>query len=102
MRTIDAIGIRHLLDGCVISEVEDLTKPDARIFRLAASRLGTPPGECAFVGDHPVSDVGGAAAAGMFPIWKRVSYWKEPDSVAAISQMDELEAKLFPEKPPAA
>ena len=101
-RTVDALGIRILIDEFLVSETENVREPDLEIFQLAASRLGLPPGDCAFVGDHPISDIQGATRAGMMPIWKRVPYWEAPDSCAAISDLTELEAVLFPRKPPAA
>lgn len=43
-------------------------KPDGRVFALAAARVGVPPEACLFVGDEPVWDYEGAAAAGMTPV----------------------------------
>ena len=41
-----------------------VAKPDPRIYRIAAERLGVEPGECLFVDDQPPF-VEGARAAGM-------------------------------------
>ncbi|PAT40960.1 HAD family hydrolase [Vandammella animalimorsus] len=44
-------------------------KPDARIFRLGAQRLGLPPQAVLHVGDDPLLDVAGARNAGMQAFW---------------------------------
>jgi len=51
-------------DGVVISGAERMRKPDARIYRLAAERVGVEPEACVFV-DDVVRNVDGAAAVGM-------------------------------------
>ncbi|MEK7476130.1 MAG: HAD family hydrolase [Candidatus Coatesbacteria bacterium] len=43
-------------------------KPDRRVFALACDRLGVRAEHCWFVGDEPVWDYEGAAAAGMKPV----------------------------------
>lgn len=58
------LGLLAHLDTVVLSFEEGLVKPDPRIFRLAANRLGIPVHECLFVGDTPHAD-GGAVHAGM-------------------------------------
>jgi putative hydrolase of the HAD superfamily len=40
-----------LFDAVVISDQVGLRKPDPEIFRLTASKIGLPPGECLFVDD---------------------------------------------------
>lgn len=61
------MGLLAYLDTVVLSFEEGLVKPDPRIFRLAADRLGVPANECVFVGDDPQAD-GGAVHAGMTSI----------------------------------
>jgi len=70
-RTIDAIGIRDAVDVVLISQAENLRKPDARLFHRAAGHLDIRPDKCIFVGDNPEADVLGAEAAGMRAIWLR-------------------------------
>jgi len=70
-RTIDALGIRELVDAVLISQAEGLRKPDRAIFERAAQRLGVPPRQCLFVGDSPAADILGAHAAGMKTAWFR-------------------------------
>jgi epoxide hydrolase-like predicted phosphatase len=54
----------EIFDDIVDSSVVGLRKPDARIFRMAAERLGVKPQECVFLDDVP-SNVQGAEAVGM-------------------------------------
>jgi len=42
-----------------------MAKPDPRIYRLAAERLGVAPTDCVFVGDGADGELDGAAAVGM-------------------------------------
>ena len=67
MAKLRACGAAHHFDKrCRLFSGEiRLEKPDPRAFRLLASRLGCDPGEVLFVGDDPVRDIAGAAAAGM-------------------------------------
>lgn len=89
--TIDALGIRPLLDAILISEVEGVRKPDRAMFERAAARLGVTPSECCHVGDHPDVDIAGARAAGMKAVWKRVTYWAQPyEAVPIIDTLSDL------------
>jgi putative hydrolase of the HAD superfamily len=75
-RKIDGLGLGSFFDTVLISEMEGIRKPDARIFDRACERCGIDrPAEAMFVGDHPDVDVAGAHAAGMVAVWKRVPYW---------------------------
>ena len=69
-------GLLARVDEALISEEEQLRKPDQRIFALAAERLGVTTAECVFVGDNPETDIGGAYNAGMKTVWfKGVLPW---------------------------
>ena len=57
-------GLIDVLDVIVISGEEGILKPDARIYHLAAGRLGVPVADCLFV-DDVEENVAGARAAGM-------------------------------------
>lgn len=57
-------GLLDAFDAIVISGEVGIVKPDARIYRLVAGRLGAPPGECLFVDDYEENIVG-ARAVGM-------------------------------------
>ena len=57
-------NVTPVFDAIVISGEVGVVKPDARIYLLAAERLGVPVGECLFVDDF-IENVAGAQAAGM-------------------------------------
>jgi HAD superfamily hydrolase (TIGR01509 family) len=52
-------------DAAVLSADVGLSKPDARIYRLALERLGAEPPDAIFVGDGESDELAGAEAAGM-------------------------------------
>lgn len=68
-RNLEALGLPNLVDAILISEQEQLRKPDPQIFERAAARLGLTPEECLFVGDHPRNDIQGARNAKMRTVW---------------------------------
>lgn len=59
--------VAQAVDAVIISAEEGLAKPDARIYRLAAERLGVRPDEAVFV-DDAWPNVEGARAAGMWAV----------------------------------
>src|SRR5262249_23791598 len=61
---LDGLGLSSALDAIVWSTDVGAAKPDARIFRVAAVRLGVPVGDVLHVGDEPDTDVAGARRAG--------------------------------------
>ena len=69
MRKLRVTGLLPLVDLIVISENEQVKKPDPLIFRRAAERLAVQAAECVFVGDHPRNDVYGAGIVGMKTVW---------------------------------
>lgn len=93
-RHIEALGLHRMVDAILISETEGLRKPDPALFRRAARRLGARPEDCLFVGDNPVADVLGAAAAGMKTAWFRSGgTWHAhgpPVPGATIDRLDEV------------
>jgi len=58
------LGLHRAVDTMVISAEERLAKPDERIYRLAAERLGVRPEEAVFVDDLSVN-IDGSRAVGM-------------------------------------
>jgi HAD superfamily hydrolase (TIGR01509 family) len=66
---IAACGFGPLLDAVVISEEAGATKPDPRIFRMALDQLGCEALEAVMIGDAWDTDITGALAAGIRPIW---------------------------------
>lgn len=71
---IDHSGLRLYTDLVVLAGEEGIQKPDARVFRLAATRLGVPPTACMYVGDHPINDLEGARNAGFIPVRKDAAW----------------------------
>ena len=66
---IAACGFAPLLDAVIISEEAGVTKPDPRIFNLALDALGRSPEDAVMIGDAWDTDIAGAQAAGIRPIW---------------------------------
>jgi putative hydrolase of the HAD superfamily len=87
-RAIDGLGIRDYFDVILISEIEQVRKPQVEIFQRALERLGVSASNSVFIGDHPEADIAGAKSAQMKTIWKRNSSWTEAKEVDAI--IDEL------------
>ncbi|MFE4713316.1 HAD family hydrolase [Paenibacillus sp. NPDC056722] len=91
MSNIQALGIERYFSAILVSEQEGLRKPDHRIFKLAAERLGVAPEESIYVGDHPMNDVQASREAGMIAIWKKDEYWDSPvEADAVINDLSEL------------
>lgn len=61
-------GLDELLDGIFSVEEVGIYKPDPRVYRLAADRLGLAAGEIAFMSAN-AWDVAGAAAFGFRSVW---------------------------------
>lgn len=87
---IRALGIEEYFDAILISEKEDLRKPDIRIFERALERLGVPAEGALFVGDHPLNDVEASANAGLTSIWKRNPQWEGEAADFIIDELDEI------------
>ena len=91
------LGFDDRIATLVSSERAGASKPDPRIFALAAAELGVATRQCWFVGDHPVNDVAGAHAAGMRAIWLR-GFHDWPEGAAAmptIASLAELDALIL-------
>jgi len=65
------IRIHRLFDDIVCSAEVGMAKPEPAIFRLAADRLGVPPGRCVFVDDWD-ENIAAAERVGMQAILFRV------------------------------
>jgi putative hydrolase of the HAD superfamily len=63
-----ASALSPLVDHAVFSCAARARKPDASIYRLAASGLDVDPSHCIYVGDGADRELEGAASAGMRPI----------------------------------
>jgi putative hydrolase of the HAD superfamily len=101
---IETLRIRPYLSTVVISEAVQVKKPDPRIFARALAEVGCTASQAWFVGDHPVNDVLGAAAAGCRSIWLRgVHPWPPDHPVPSwqIGALPELVALVQQERSPA-
>ncbi|WP_404407086.1 HAD family hydrolase [Jeotgalibacillus malaysiensis] len=90
MDNIRGLGIEQLFDTILISECEDLRKPDPEIFERALMRLGVSAEEAVFVGDHPVNDVRAANGVGMKTVWKKDVHWKSAEADVVIEDLEEI------------
>ena len=66
---IQRIGIGHLFDFSLTAEGVGSAKPDPAMFRQALEQAGVEPHEMLHVGDDHHSDICGASATGIIPIW---------------------------------
>ena len=68
-KKIAAIGVEPFIDELVASADVGVTKPDARVFQAALSRLGGTPDQAVMIGDSWSSDILGATGMGIRAIW---------------------------------
>ena len=92
---IALLRLEDAFDEIFIADEVGMVKPDVRLFRLAAERLGVAAERCAMVGDRYDRDVAGAHEAGMLTVWMNVRDERvpagrpEPDvTVTSIEQVD--------------
>lgn len=90
MDNIIALGIENYFDTILVSEWEDIKKPDPQIFERALERLHVSPNESTFVGDHPVNDVEAAKNVGMIGIWKKDFQWSAVDADFIVDDLAEV------------
>lgn len=78
---------RHV-DELIASSEVGITKPDPEIFRIALDRIGIAPDEAAMVGDVWDTDIAGAQAAGVRPVWFN---WRGlPPRAASVVELSSL------------
>jgi putative hydrolase of the HAD superfamily len=97
--------LRSLFDETLFSYYEGLLKPDPRIYRLAARRLGLNPGCCFFVGDGGHGELRGAREAGIttvltteyiFRAWpERIETLRE-DADFTVNSLEEIWSIISP------
>lgn len=97
MDNIKALAIEDYFQIILVSEWEDIKKPNPQIFSRAADKLGVLLSECIFIGDHPENDVLGAKNVGMIGVWKKDVQWMDiqteyvvDDLMDILSIVDEL------------
>ncbi len=94
---IEQLGLAPLLQFSVCAADVGAAKPNPQIFNEAARRLGTPPEHLVHVGDDPLRDVAGAAAAGLGTIWvnRAGEAWPGgPEADAEVRSLSDLPAVL--------
>lgn len=102
-RKIQGLRLEAFLDTIVISESVGHRKPDPRIFERALAELGERPSSAVHVGDDPEADVEGAKRAGLLSIWRRDSFWQEPEGAdLVIEDLSEIPGWLTVHRAPAA
>ena len=70
-RDIAKHGLADHLRFVMVTADYVVRKPNPLLFETAAARLGVEPGDVWFVGDRLDTDVAGARAAGLVPVWLR-------------------------------
>lgn len=90
MANILALGIKDHFDEILISEWEQMAKPDPAIFQKALAGFGISPAEAVYIGDHPRNDIQAAGAVGMKTIWKRDQHWNCLDADGEIDDLSEI------------
>jgi HAD superfamily hydrolase (TIGR01509 family) len=87
----DRVGLTPYVDFVIDSHTVGVAKPDPRIFRMGADRLGLPPEECLYVGDLYAVDVLGARAAGLRPLlldpFERHADWEDVDRIPTVVEL---------------
>ncbi len=75
---LETLGLKPHVDHAVLAEVEGFTKPDVRLFRRAVELVGIEPTQMLYVGDSPMTDILGAARAGIPTVWFRTGHRRLP------------------------
>lgn len=95
---IDTIGIGRYFNGIVSAAEAGHAKPAPAIFRAAVLRTGVPADAVLHVGDHPQTDIAGAAAAGLRTAWVNRAGASWPEDIAppdvTVSSMQDLDRLL--------
>lgn len=76
-------GLDSLIDLLITSEEVGAAKPDVRIFEAALSQLDMGAEHVVMIGDAWQTDIAGAKAAGIRPIWFNRRHQASPDSSVA-------------------
>ena len=90
MDNIKSLGIEKYFDVILVSEWEQMKKPDPRIFHSALEKLNVSSKQSVFVGDHPENDVKAAQYVGMKGIWKKDPQWDNVQADYTVYDLAEL------------
>ena len=66
---VSQVGLAHLMDFQFSADAVGVEKPDPLIFQHMLMHTKLKPEQVIHVGDHPVHDIEGAKAAGLWSIW---------------------------------
>ncbi len=90
MQELDGLGLTEHLDKIYISSDVGISKPDPEFFNHAVNELGLDKSETIMVGNDYISDMGGAAAAGIDGLYidQEISSKIESDLTAVEKIMD--------------
>jgi putative hydrolase of the HAD superfamily len=91
---LESLQVAHFFDVTVISGVEGVEKPDARIFHLALERAGVEPERSVYVGDNPAFDIEAARAVGMVPVLIDRRGRHEDTDAIRITSLEDLPAAI--------
>ena len=88
-------GLTELVDALVTSEEIGVKKPDPGIFHAALESVNAEPAEAVMVGDAWATDIEGARAAGVRPVWlNRFGAVAADPTVAELKALEPIEAAL--------
>ena len=89
---LERMGVLDRFDVVLAASELPAFKPQAAAFDALCRAVGASAPEVAFVGDDLAADVGGAAAAGLRPVWiDRAGAGGGPDDVLVVRSLDELD-----------
>lgn len=87
---IKALNIEHYFNTLLISEWENMKKPNPKIFKKALKALNVQPHQSVFIGDHPENDVEASKNIGMIGIWKKDLQWHKVDTDFIVDDLMEV------------
>ena len=85
---LERIGLHHHFHCHVCARDTGVGKPDARIFQVAAERVGVAPANILHVGDDPLLDVCGARDAGLRTAWINRARAPWPQALGTAPDLD--------------
>jgi len=85
---LDRHELSEHLAFVMVSSDYSIRKPNALLFELAAARLDVPANDIWFVGDRLDTDMAGARAAGMTPVWFNRDADPDPSADVDVSVSD--------------
>ena len=84
---VKQVGLSHLMDFQFSADSVGVEKPDPLIFQHMLAHTQLKPEQVIHVGDHPVHDIEGAKAAGLWSIWVNLKAMEWPDTEVPDAQV---------------